>query len=377
MSLRPFSAALALAAALPSPSLAQDPVPVRLQYFTGGISRPTDVAAPLGDDRLFVTEQEFGRVRIVDAPGNVLPTPFVQLGGDFSHGGEQGLLGLAFHPNYTQNGYFFVTYTDGAGRLVLARYRRAAWSLQQADPSSLRILFKLDQPHEIHKGADLQFGPDGYLYMSVGDGGGSAEATCRAQDITTMHGKMLRIDVDKFDVTGTYAIPSDNPFVGVPGARGEILHLGLRNPWRFALDPLSGDLWIADVGESVWEEVDWADASERGVNFGWKVMEGPDCFTESAGCVGGTFPVCHDRRSASPLPLRSRRRLLDHRRRCLPRECDPGHAGHVPVRRLLLVEGLGRSRLRGRARRVPRPDGPAQGLDELRDAFGHRHRRSR
>lgn len=275
--------AVALAASSGHAASAQTQLPVRLQYLTGGLDKPVDVAAPPGDDRLFVAEQVQGRVRIVDATGTVLPTPFLTLSGNFLAGGERGLLGLCFHPEYASNGHFFVTYTDLQGSLVLSRFTRTATSASVADPQSETVLFRLPQPFAVHKGADMAFGPDGYFYVTVGDGGGSGDGTCRPQEIDVLHGKVLRLDVDAIDTTGSYAIPPENPLVGVPGAREEILHAGLRNPWRFCIDPLSGDLWIGDVGETKWEEINWADADEVLVNFGWKTMEGPDCFP-SPGC---------------------------------------------------------------------------------------------
>lgn len=275
--------ATALAVSSGHSASAQTQLPVRLQYLTGGLSNPVDVAAPPGDDRLFVAEQIQGRVRIVDATGTVLPTPFLTLGSNFLAGGERGLLGLCFHPEYEANGYFFVSYTDAQGDLVFSRFSRASGSQVLADPTSEVVLMHLLQPFPVHKGADMAFGPDGFLYVSTGDGGGSGDGTCRPQEFDVLHGKILRIDVDAIDATGTYAIPPDNPLVGVPGARPEILHGGLRNPWRFCIDSLSGDLWIGDVGQTKWEEINWADADERLVNFGWKTMEGPDCFP-SPGC---------------------------------------------------------------------------------------------
>ncbi|QDU84834.1 Soluble aldose sugar dehydrogenase YliI precursor [Planctomycetes bacterium Pla163] len=270
---------------------ARGQLPVRLEFEVGGLQNPTDVTAPVGDSRLFVTEQLAGRVRIVDANGTLLPTAYLQLGSDFVAGGERGLLGLAFDPNYATNGHLFVTYTDSQGRLVLSRFTRSVTNRNQADTASEVVLLRLDQPFLVHKGADLDFGPDGYLYMTVGDGGGSGDGTCRPQELDTLLGKVLRLDVAPIDATGSYGIPPDNPLIGIPGALPEILHGGLRNPWRFGIDPLSGDLWIGDVGESKWEEINWADADERLVNFGWKIMEGPDCFN-SPGCNGSNYLPC-------------------------------------------------------------------------------------
>lgn len=266
-------------------------IPVRLEYVTGGLKKLTDIAAPTGDDRLFVTEQHQGRIQIIDAAGAMLPAPFLTLGPDFIGGGERGLLGLCFHPDYERNGHFFVTYTDAQMRLVLSRFTRSTASAVLADASSEVVLLRLDQPFAVHKGADMAFGPDGYFYMTIGDGGGSGDSTCRPQELDTLLGKVIRLDVDAIDASGTYAIPPTNPLVGVPGARPEILHGGLRNPWRFAIDPLSGDLWIGDVGETQWEEINWADADESLVNFGWKIMEGPDCF-DSPGCNGANYLPC-------------------------------------------------------------------------------------
>jgi hypothetical protein len=273
-------------------SVASAQLPVQLEVCAFGPGNPTDVTAPLGDARLFVNEQLAGRVRIIDAAGNLLAAPFLQLGPNFVSGGERGLLGLAFHPGYATNGWFFVTYTDAAGRVILSRFTVSPTNPDSADPASEVVLLRLDQPFLVHKGGDLEFGLDGYLYMTTGDGGGSGDGTCRPQQLESLLGKVLRLCVDTIDVDGTYTIPDDNPFVGVPGARGEIWHLGFRNPWRFCIDPLSGDMWIGDVGEKTTEEIDWAGADEKGVNFGWKKMEGANCFS-SPGCNGPAFLPCN------------------------------------------------------------------------------------
>lgn len=273
-------------------SVATAQLPVRLEVCAFGPGNPTEVTAPLGDPRLFVNEQLGGRVRVIDAAGNLLTAPFLQLGPDFESGGERGLLGLTFHPAYATNGWFFVTYNDLAGRVVLSRFSVSPSDPNAADPTSEIVLLRLDQPFLVHKGGDLEFGLDGYLYMTTGDGGGSGDGTCRPQRLDSLLGKVLRLDVDTIDLEGTYSIPDDNPFVGVPGARGEIWHLGFRNPWRFCIDPLSGDMWIGDVGENTTEEIDWAGADEKGVNFGWKKMEGANCFV-SPGCNGPAFLPCN------------------------------------------------------------------------------------
>jgi glucose/arabinose dehydrogenase len=246
----------------------------------GGFSAPLLVThAGDGSGRLFVVEQA-GRVRVL-RNGRVEGEPFLDIASLVTAGGEQGLLGLAFHPRFESNGRFFVNYTDGNGDTVVAEYRTARGA-DRADPGSARVLLRIDQPYSNHNGGDLVFGPDGYLYIGMGDGGSGGDPHGNGQRLDTLLGKLLRIDVDR---GRPYGIPDDNPFVGRSGARPEIWAFGLRNPWRFSFDRETGDLWIGDVGQGELEEIDRARASRGGgQNYGWNVMEGTECFSPPDGC---------------------------------------------------------------------------------------------
>jgi glucose/arabinose dehydrogenase len=248
-----------------------------------GLSRPVYVTVPAGDTgRLFVVEQHTGRIKILNLDtGTVNPTPFLDIDG-LATGNEQGLLGLAFHPDYTSNGFFFVNFTQTDGTTNIRRYRVSGNNPDIADPSTAATVMTYAQPFSNHNGGWLGFGPDGFLYIAAGDGGSGNDPGNRAQDITDQRlGKILRIDVngDDFpaDQTRNYAIPSDNPFVGTTGD-DEIWAYGLRNPWRPSFDRLTGDLYIADVGQNQVEEINFQPASSRGgENYGWRVMEGTRC----------------------------------------------------------------------------------------------------
>ncbi|MCA9969668.1 MAG: PQQ-dependent sugar dehydrogenase, partial [Anaerolineales bacterium] len=263
-----------------------------------GLGTPTGIThAGDGSGRIFIVEQP-GRIRIYDGT-QLLPTPFLDVSGLVTSGGERGLLGLAFHPNYAANGYFFVNYTDSAGDTVVARYTVSA-NPNVADAGSAVIALRVDQPFANHNGGQLQFGPDGYLYVGLGDGGSAGDPGNRAQNLGLLLGKILRLDVDggglppDCDAGGQYTIPADNPFVATAGACGEIWAYGLRNPWRFSFDRASGDLYIADVGQSAWEEIDFQPASSAGgENYGWRLMEGFSCYNPSTNCNDGslTLPV--------------------------------------------------------------------------------------
>ncbi|MEW5987891.1 MAG: PQQ-dependent sugar dehydrogenase [Chloroflexota bacterium] len=252
---------------------------IELIPITSGFYMPTDVAHA-GDDRLFVTEKD-GRIYVVEADGTRLPNPFLDIRDLVSVENEQGLLGLTFHPAYQTNGVFYITYshTDDEGMIYtrLARYIVSQGDPNLADPNSEVILLTLAQPTAMHKAGDLSFGPDGYLYASVGDGGGSGDPYDRGQDGQSLLGKILRLDVDG---GFPYAIPPDNPFVNDPTVLDEIWAMGLRNPWRFSFDRQTGDLYIADVGEGLWEEIDFQPAgSAGGQNYGWRCYEGNHEFT--------------------------------------------------------------------------------------------------
>lgn len=237
-----------------------------------------------GDSRLFITLQA-GRILIHDG-AQLLPTPFLDIRTIVRSGGERGLLGLAFHPRYAENGFFFVNYTDLSGNTVVARYRVSA-DPNRADSSTRKQILFIVQPFANHNGGEIRFGRDGYLYIGMGDGGSGGDPGNRAQDLSALLGKMLRIDVDNGD---PYAIPPSNPFVGNSSARPEIWATGMRNPWRFSFDRDSGDLWIADVGQGNWEEVDFQPAASiGGENYGWRLMEGTHCFTPSSNCNPGNL----------------------------------------------------------------------------------------
>ncbi len=260
-----------------------------LQRLAAGLRNPVDVQAPPGDRaRLFVVEQA-GRIRGL-RDGALREPPFLDLAARISAGGERGLLGLAFHPGYASNRRFFVNYTDPAGDTVIAEFRTSA-DPDLADAQSERVLLRVDQPFSNHNGGGLAFGPDGKLYLGLGDGGSGGDPLGNGQSLDTLLGKLLRIDVD---AGAPYALPSDNPFANRPGARGEIWAFGLRNPWRFAFDRLTGDLYVGDVGQGRREEIDVGLATRRGgENYGWNVSEGNLCFAPSSGCDtrGQTLPV--------------------------------------------------------------------------------------
>jgi glucose/arabinose dehydrogenase len=233
------------------------------QLLTRGLNRPLDIKSAADDSgRLFVVEKP-GIIRIFQE-GELLKTPFLNITSRVNDlDREQGLLGLAFHPSYKQNGYLYVNYIDFAGDTVISRFYAQGNS---ADSNSETVLLKIQQPYTNHNGGALAFGPDGYLYLGMGDGGGSGDPFGNAQNTNNLLGKILRIDVDHGN---PYIIPSDNPF------GNEVWAYGLRNPWRISFDRINGDLWIADVGEATWEEINYLPAgSPGGINFGWSIMEG-------------------------------------------------------------------------------------------------------
>ena len=261
---------------------------VALLAIATSLAKPVAIAhAGDGSGRLFIVLQE-GRIVIHDGQG-VLPEPFLDVRALVSCCGELGLLGLAFHPGYAGNGYFFVNYTDLTGATVIARYSVSASDPDSADPNSAVILLTILQPFSNHNGGQLKFGPDGYLYIGMGDGGSGGDPQNNAQNLGSLLGKMLRIDVDGVP---RYAVPPDNPFVTTPGARPEIWALGLRNPWRFTFDRATGDLFIGDVGQDRWEEISFQPAaSPGGENFGWRLMEGTHCFNPETSCNPGTLTL--------------------------------------------------------------------------------------
>ena len=275
-------------AAPPPPS---GPLVLTLTPVLSGLNSPVDLQnAADGSGRLFVVEQQ-GQIRIV-SNNSLVPTPFLDITSLVDFGGEKGLLGLAFHPAYSQNRRFFVNYdrvVSGQMQTVIAEFQTSASNPNQADPNSQRILFTVNQPFPNHKGGQLAFGPDGFLYIGLGDGGSAGDPLGNAQNRQVLLGKMLRIDVDHASPGLQYAIPSDNPFLnGVD--RGEVWAYGLRNPWRFSFDVPSGRLFVADVGQDKFEEID---ILQKGGNFGWNIMEGLHCFKPSSGCnmTGLILPI--------------------------------------------------------------------------------------
>ena len=292
----PLLAALAAALALAAPSAASPDDPPTSELVATGLDAPLFAAAPAGDPRLFIVERP-GRIRILAADGTLLPTPFLDIASRVSTSGERGLLGLAFPADHAASGLFYVYYTDSpGGRSVVSRFSVSA-DPDVADPAET-VLLVIDQPASNHNGGTIAFGPDGFLYFSPGDGGGSNDPDERAQDPDDLLGKMLRLDVgvppapDSLPVPGqAYRIPADNPFVGDDGVRDEIWALGLRNPYRFSFDRLAGDLWIADVGQGQREEIDFEPLDDPGGrNWGWDVMEGTRCNTTDP----APAPPCND-----------------------------------------------------------------------------------
>ncbi len=257
-------------------------VQVKLERIVSGLSNPVYVThAGDGSGRLFVVEQA-GIIRIIQK-GALLATPFLDIRDRVESGGEKGLLSVAFHPKYKTNQRFFVNYTTRRGlqlKTVIAEYKVSAADANVADPTSERVLLEIAQPL-------VKFGPDGFLYIGMGDGGSAGDPFGNGQNLNTLLGDLLRIDVDR----GTpYAIPPDNPFVGRADAKGEIWAYGLRNPWRFSFDRCNGRLFLADVGQNRWEEVDLI---EKGGNYGWNIMEGAHCFRPPTNCntTGLKLPI--------------------------------------------------------------------------------------
>ncbi len=232
-----------------------------------------------GDSRLFITEQA-GQIKIIQ-DGQLLPEPFLNIDPLVKLGNEQGLLSLAFHPNYKENGFFYVNYTDNAGDTVIAHYQ-VTDNPNKANSESGKVILQIRQPFSNHNGGQIAFGPDGYLYIGTGDGGRGGDPLNAGQDLSTLLGKMLRIDVDGDE---PYTIPEDNPFVVDDNARPEIWAYGLRNPWRFSFDRETDDLFIADVGQNSFEEVNFQPStSTGGENYGWRFMEAEQCFEPRSNC---------------------------------------------------------------------------------------------
>ncbi len=259
-------------------------VALRTDAFAQGFSSPLFLTHA-GDDsgRVFVVEQG-GVVRIVDADGSPRATPFLDISNLTRGGGEQGLLGLAFHPRFATNGEVYASYTRLNGNSVVSRLRLSS-DPDVVDLSSLEVLLTVGQPFTNHNGGHLAFGPDGFLYLGLGDGGAGGDPNNNGQRPNTLLGTLLRLDIDRAATGLAYAIPADNPFVGNSQGRDEVWAFGLRNPWRFSFDRQTGDLFIGDVGQNAREEIDFQPASSSGgENYGWRLMEGGECFQPSTGC---------------------------------------------------------------------------------------------
>jgi glucose/arabinose dehydrogenase len=274
---------------------------IQLQQVASGLTSPVTVTnAGDGSGRLFIVQQT-GEIRIL-INGTVLPTPFLDISELVGCGcGEQGLLGLAFHPDYANNGFFYVDYTDDDGNTQVARYTVSAVDPNVADPGSRHPILNQDQPFSNHNGGQLAFGPDGYLYIALGDGGSGGDPQENGQNLNTWLGKILRVDINGDDFPDpdlNYAVPPDNPFVGIAGL-DEIWAYGVRNPWRCTFDRVTGDFFIADVGQGTREEINFQPAaSSGGENYGWDVLEGTFCHEDipQGSCNqfltgGSTLPV--------------------------------------------------------------------------------------
>jgi glucose/arabinose dehydrogenase len=260
-----------------------------------------DVASPVlaigagdGTNRLFIVSQG-GRIRIVKN-GQLLASSFLNISASVSKGGERGLLGLAFHPGFRTNRKFYVNYTDRNGNTVIREYKASATNPDTVASGSGRTILRIGQPYANHNGGMIAFGRDGYLYIGTGDGGSAGDPGNRAANINSLLGKMLRINVNGKTSTRNYLNPASNPYVGRAG-RNEVWQRGLRNPWRFSFDRSTGNLWIGDVGQNRYEEVDRAVRTStgpgKGVNWGWRVMEGNQCYRPASGCntSGKTRPL--------------------------------------------------------------------------------------
>jgi glucose/arabinose dehydrogenase len=284
-----------------SPGPGPGPGKPALHLVTGDLTSPVFVTAPAGDtSRLFVVEQG-GRIRVL-MHDTLLTTPFLSIAGHIVAGGEQGLLGLAFHPLYAQNRRFYVYFTAPNGDIRVVRYNASSDPNVADSTSGDTVLAVVHRPYGNHNGGPLAFGPDGKLYIGLGDGGGGGDPFRSGQSLNTLLGKILRLDVD---AGAPYANPSDNPFIGTSGARGEIWLYGLRNPWRFSFDRGNGDLYVGDVGQGAWEEVNVLPAgSTGGANFGWNVMEGDHCYAAVRRPIGTVPPVTNTvTRMAAPSPV--------------------------------------------------------------------------
>ncbi|MFK7846993.1 MAG: PQQ-dependent sugar dehydrogenase [Rhodothermales bacterium] len=284
MCIRKVLFAIIIFALLPLAASAQISLDIETAFENLSFSRPVDIQhAGDGSNRLFVLEQHAGSIRVFDNDQDVTSADlFLDL--EVGTASEEGLLGLAFHPDYENNGYFFVYYsTSGPRRSVIARFSVDPENPNRADPDSELIILEITQPESNHNGGQLAFSPlDGFLYIGLGDGGGGGDPDDNGEDPKTLLGSILRIDVNNSTEANRYAIPSDNPFVGnQDGYKEEIFAYGLRNPWRFSIDPQTGDIWAGDVGQSAREEIDLI---EKGKHYGWDIKEASLCFEPRDNC---------------------------------------------------------------------------------------------
>ncbi len=281
---RPSTSPGSPVATAPASEAPSDPAAVALEFerFATGLDALTLVThAGDGSGLVYAVEQR-GLIVVVEPDGTVREPPFLDIRVRIRSGGERGLLGLAFHPDFATNGRLYVDYTDTAGDTVVSEFTAdltADPASRTADPGSERVILTVDQPYANHNGGMVAFGPDGYLYISLGDGGGGGDPDGHGQNRGTLLGSILRIDVD---AQQPYAIPPDNPLVEDAAARPEIWAWGLRNPWRFSFDRVTGALFIGDVGQGAWEEIDAEPAGTGGRNYGWNIMEGPECYRQAA-----------------------------------------------------------------------------------------------
>lgn len=260
---------------------------INLQEFATGFTAPVEIAHA-NDSRMFVVQQN-GIIKIVQPNGTVNATNFLNISSKIIYGGERGLLGLAFHPQYAVNGYFFVYYNDTSGNITVARYTRSSSNPDVADATTEKIILNQPKPFDNHNGGSIHFAPDGYLWIVTGDGGSGGDPNNNGQNKNSLLGKLLRLDINS---TGPYNIPAGNPFVSVDGA-DEIWAYGLRNAWKFNFDTVSGNVMIADVGQGQIEEINRMPLTQAGINYGWRCYEGNSAYN-TTGCAAQstmTFPV--------------------------------------------------------------------------------------
>ncbi|WP_294203688.1 PQQ-dependent sugar dehydrogenase [uncultured Chryseobacterium sp.] len=260
---------------------------ITLEEFATGFTAPVEMVNA-NDARMLVVQQN-GIIKILQANGTVNSTNFLNISSKITYGGERGLLGLAFHPQYPTNGYFFVYYNDTSGNITVARYTRSSTNPDVADPSTEKIILNVPKPFDNHNGGSIHFAPDGYLWVVTGDGGSGGDPNNNAQNKNSLLGKLLRLDIN---ATGAYNIPPGNPFVGIDGA-DEVWAYGLRNAWKFNFDTVSGNVMIADVGQGQIEEINRMPLTQPGINYGWRCYEGNSAYN-TTGCAAQstmTFPV--------------------------------------------------------------------------------------